>query len=90
MNSSFILALSLCLASSVVCQSLNDTTSINPPECGKIVSDIYPKTKRFLSSKFLKNQNNVGWLVFVSGPEGKTCGNLINSQWVLTNAKNIE
>jgi hypothetical protein len=87
-----ILALSLCLRSAALAQSANDTKIVNPKECGKInsVAAAQGRRKRFLSSTLVKNQRDWGWLVYLDGEKSDKTGNLINSQWVLTNAKRVE
>jgi hypothetical protein len=68
--------------------STDDSKQINPEGCGRRNNE-NSSLKRFLSAK-RSNQKDFGWLVLLSGKEGVTSGNLINSQWVLTRANHVE
>jgi hypothetical protein len=86
-----ILVLSVCSVSIVLGQGAKDTSKVNPPECGALFFETAKSNgKRFLSSRPAANQNDFGWMVLLEGQDGFKSGNLINSQWVLTNAENVE
>jgi hypothetical protein len=90
----FLLYVIAYLTNDIRAQGANDTIIVNPPECGfNITSDPidFTKTKRFLTSKIIRDQKEFGWVVLLlSGEVGFKTGNLINSQWVLTNAQDVE
>jgi hypothetical protein len=78
------------LTSAISGQSVNDTIQVNPPECGTKFTEQKP-ARRFLSSTFVRNQKDLGWLVLLNSTGGSLkSGSLINSQWVLTVAKDIK
>jgi hypothetical protein len=68
----------------------SDAAQINPANCGMRSNEVSSlRRKRFLSAS-RSNQKDFGWVVLLEGVNGVTSGSLINSQWVLTHAKDIE
>jgi hypothetical protein len=70
-------------------QAGEEANRINPTNCGIRNNETSSLRKRYLSAT-RSNQKDWGWLVLLGGSDGYTSGNLINSQWVLTHAQNIE
>ncbi len=83
------LGLSSAPRSAFVTAAANDPTQINPANCGRRINEASSLRKRHLSAT-RSNQKDWGWLVLLVGEDGFSSGSLINSQWVLTHARNVE
>jgi hypothetical protein len=91
MRLSLATGLCLCLTILSVCaQEEDDSTRINPEQCGRRVNNKGSSERRFLSS-VKANQKDFGWHVCVLDSEPyHQSGSLINSQWVLSRALDIK
>ena len=80
-----ILVAALVLSAS--CQLANDANRINPPNCGRRLSDIDPSAPQKIVGGTDAVLGDWGWQVSMNYSGRFICGgSLINSQWILTAA----